>query len=214
VIIPNAISDDFIRNPGLPPAKKYNNRIISISNAWGELKNIDVLLFAFQKLRAEMKDAELLLVGALFTHESSKVLALKNGDPNLFDGVILCGQVNRSELAKLIDRSAILVHPSLTESFGNILLEAMARQIPCIGGKDSGAVPWVLNGGKAGLLCDVTSVDNLKNAMKRLLSNKILWAKYSQAGYSHLLENFTLDKVIKDTNSLYHLLLQGKCSDR
>ncbi len=205
VIIPNPISDDFIRNLSFLPAKKYNNRIISISNAWGKLKNIDVLLFAFRKLKAEMKDAELFLVGSPFIPEFSKVLALKQCEPNLFDGVILCGKVDRHGLAKLIDQSAILVHPSLTESFGNILLEAMARQIPCIGGKDSGAVPWVLDGGKAGLLCDMTSVDNLTDAMKKLLSNKILWTKYSQAGYNHLLKNFTLDKVIKDTLSLYHL---------
>ena len=75
----------------------------------------------------------------------------------LSDGVNFVGPVDPDELIDIYEQVDLMVHPSMEESFGMVLVEAMARKIPVIGGEKSGAVPWVLDNGKAGVLTDIRS---------------------------------------------------------
>jgi glycosyltransferase involved in cell wall biosynthesis len=61
------------------------------------------------------------------------------------------------------------VHPSLEESFGMVIVEAMAAGVPVVAGRRSGAPAWLLEGGSAGLLVDVTSDEAIAGAMLRLV---------------------------------------------
>jgi glycosyltransferase involved in cell wall biosynthesis len=79
--------------------------------------------------------------------------------------VVLLGWLDRDDLKDLLDSASALVLPSLEETFGNVLLEGMARRVEVIGGRASGAVPAVLGQGKYGILCDVTSPEALCAAM-------------------------------------------------
>lgn len=72
------------------------------------------------------------------------------------------------------------LHPSLEESFGMVLLEAMAAGVPVIAGKNSGAVP-VITGGNA-LLADVASKAGLSRALQQLLTDRNLRSQLSKAG--------------------------------
>ena len=83
----------------------------------------------------------------------------------LMEGVVLHGWLERDDLKDLLDSASALVLPSLEETFGNVLLEGMARRVEVIGGRASGAVPAVLGQGKYGILCDVTSPEALCAAM-------------------------------------------------
>ena len=103
-----------------------------------------------------------------------------------------------------------MIHSALEESFGMTLLEAMAKKTPVIGGKDSGAVPWVLNYGKSGVLTDVKSPKLIANEAIKLLTNEMLWEKFSLAGYKYAWENFRLSKIVDQTINEYRKILQVK----
>jgi glycosyltransferase involved in cell wall biosynthesis len=62
----------------------------------------------------------------------------------------------------------IFVHPSLEEACCMAVIEAMAMGLPVIGGRSSGAVPWLLSEGNAGLLVDVTSASSIASGMHKL----------------------------------------------
>jgi glycosyltransferase involved in cell wall biosynthesis len=79
----------------------------------------------------------------------------------LLKNVNLLGSIKHDDLIDILDDSSLLVHPSLEETFGNTLIEAMARRLPVLGGENSGAVPYVLNYGKAGFLCNVSDSDDI-----------------------------------------------------
>lgn len=64
----------------------------------------------------------------------------------------------------------LFVHPSHEESFGLVLVEAMAAGTPVIAGRNSGAVPWVV--GQAGRLVDVSAAATLETAVLDLLENE------------------------------------------
>ena len=72
---------------------------------------------------------------------------------------------------------------------GNILLEGMCRRVPCIGGKDSGAVPQVLGDGKYGVLCDVTDPRSIYEAMKKI-EDPILYQSIVKESTEYLLREF------------------------
>lgn len=130
-------------------------------------KNISLLLHAFRNVLNTIPDAKLILVGAY----SSQGVYKEALNLQLGDKVVFRGPVSRELLKIIIDKSRIYVHPALEETFGNVLLEAMVRQKPVIGGCDSGAVPYVLKGGEQGILCNILSSDELSNAMIDLHQN-------------------------------------------
>ncbi len=161
--IPNPIQGKYIveKREGYGQEKRTGRVFLSICQGLAEKrKNIHTLLVAFQLYRKEDPDASLILAGGYTSAWKQK--CERQG---LLAGVRFTGAVGHGQVFKLLDRSDALVHPSLEETFGNTLLEAMARGVVCIGGRDAGAVPEVLGWGQRGILCDVTSAASIAEAM-------------------------------------------------
>ena len=201
IIIPNPIKKNFIldkrkeKNPA-------NTIFISISLFIEPRKNIKALLLAFQLYRREIPNSRLLLIGQDFIPDNKYV---KRWDKEgLLQDVELCGWVDHDKLVKYLDQATALVHPSIEETFGNIFLEGMARCIPVIGGKFSGAVPDVLGHGKYGYLCDVTNVKDLYDTMCKIndieSTNKIV----SKATL-YLKKNYQSDVIAQNHIDIYKI---------
>jgi glycosyltransferase involved in cell wall biosynthesis len=201
--IPNAINDIY-----LSKKKHYLKRdiykIICVSNNVSKGKNIEKLLYSFQQFRVIIPNSTLNLVGIPFLKTNPTIQ--KWNKLNILEGVNLLGSLNHIALIEEYDKADVLVHPSLEESFGNVLIEAMARKLAIIGGKNSGAVPYVLNNGEAGLLCDVTSVKDLFDAILNIYSNEKLRKKLINNGdllvNSVYLQKTVIDQTIKIYNDL------------
>lgn len=201
-IIPNPIKKDFILG-------KKNKKIstdttfISVAQFIEPRKNIKTLLQAFQLFRQRKSNSRLLLVGQDFIPDNKYIKQWEK--ENLLDNVELCGWVDHNKLIEYLDQATALVHPSLEETFGNIFLESIARCIPVIGGKFSGAVPDVLGHGKYGYLCDITNVKDLHDAMCKVNdienTNKIV----SEATL-YIKENFQSDVIALKHVKIYKSL--------
>lgn len=164
-IIPNPIEKCYVLE-----SKKNTNVSESFISICGYLedprKNILVLVEAFNHFRQEHSKSKLILIGNCSESFKERIAAANN---NTMDGITLAGSVSHKDLFNYIDNAHCLVHPALEETFGNILLEAMARKVVCIGGQNSGAVPQVLEQGKAGILCDVGDAKSIEKAMLQSL---------------------------------------------
>lgn len=153
--------------------------IVSIST-FDDRKNTKKLMEAFQKIREAIPGATLRLFGGGHgVDEDGYIWAKRN---NLTDGIEFIGAIPHDEIMAELKKSDLLIHPSLEESFGLTLIEAMACKTPVIGGKDSGAVPWVLSYGKAGRLVDVTDTDSIANNAIDILTHFEVWNSYIEAG--------------------------------
>lgn len=158
-IIPNPVQRKYIVTQKDKSVK--TNTFITICQSPEERrKNIDTLLMAFQNLRNKSPDSKLIIVG-YYTEE------WRQAHEGMLDAVVLTGLISHDEVYRLLDESAVLVHPSIEETFGNILLEAMARRTVCVGGEHAGAVPEVLGYGERGIICDVQNADSLMRAMQK-----------------------------------------------
>ena len=95
------------------------------------------MIYAFSTLREELKDAELLIIGA---DDKSYEQFLRNETDRLqLTNVRFTGFLTGVEKNELITSLSYLVVPSDFENFGNIVTEALVRGVPVIASK---GMPW------------------------------------------------------------------------
>lgn len=87
------------------------------------------------------------------------------------------------------------------------LIEAMASRCLAVGGKESGAVPWVLDYGRAGLLVDVENPEQIAEEIISVLYDRYRFMNYIERGTEYVKGNFLLDAVYNKYNSLYEEFL-------
>ena len=123
-------------------------------------KNLALLMEAFAQL--ESPKARLLIIG-----DGPLMATLKaRGDTR----VVFAGYRQGEELTRLYACADVMAFPSLSETFGNVMLEAMASGLPVIGFDVPGPKDIIQNGLTGELLADVSS-RALRDSMRRLLED-------------------------------------------
>lgn len=142
-------------------------RVCMVSNGWDERKNPQPALRAFDALSRSRPHAELVLCGHGFGpgDEAERWWRAEG----LRGHIEFLGPTRHADVLELMSRSDVLLHSSLEESFGVVLVEAMAMGLPVVAGKASGAVPWVVGGG--GQLVDVRQPGELSAALVAALDS-------------------------------------------
>lgn len=184
-VIPNAISQVSSKQLA---GERSSDVILEVADA-SRLKNVSTLIKAFQLLRRTKPHARLRLVGAGLGVRDD--FARRVRDAGEHHGIVFLGKVTSAQVAVEMARSTIHAHVSLTESFGNTLVEAMAAGLPILGGSEAAAVPWVVGGnGAAGLLVDVRSPEAIAEGLLRLLEDTQLRTSMTQTGHERVATTF------------------------
>jgi glycosyltransferase involved in cell wall biosynthesis len=207
-IVPNALaSEDF----ELGRARKEHPHhgaftVASVLTGWKGLKNGPAALKAFGILRRSLPDAHLLLFGHDYAPGGpAETWARQN---NLTAGVEFAGPVpNRSLLRRLAREADVLLHPALEESFGMAVAEAMALGLPVVGGKHSGAVPALLDYGRAGELVDVRSPSEISDSLALLAADSTRRQRLGVRAFESALERFNSDVVFEQYEEIYMKIL-------
>lgn len=166
-------------------------RLAMVVNGWGGWKNGEVGLRAFALILRTLPEAELYVFGqgAGAGEEAARWAAAAGLD----GGVHFVGRLPHEQLLQQLTHCDLLLHPSLEESFGAVLIEAMSLGVPVIGGRASGAVPWVV--GDGGCLVDVTSPKAMAQAALRLLRDSTALAALGAQAKKITLSRFSPDAV-------------------
>ncbi|HOY14109.1 MAG TPA: glycosyltransferase family 1 protein, partial [Saprospiraceae bacterium] len=141
-------------------------------------KNIVNLIKAFiQFSQRNNKSHQLVIIGKLAwkTEEIAKMLQT--------EGVIHLQQIKDNQLMHILKGAVAMVYPSFFEGFGIPILEGFAAGIPVITSSVS-SMPEV--GGKAVLLVDPQSVNDICVAMERIANDKLLVQKMVLLGEERL----------------------------
>ncbi|MFE5937439.1 glycosyltransferase family 4 protein [Streptomyces sp. NPDC056470] len=175
--------------PGLPPSTRPRTVVyvgrLDRSSSW---KGVDVLLHAFAALTADLPEARLRLVGGGDALPDHTALAERLG---ITDRVEFAGALTGETLLTAMREAAVLVLPSLTaaESFGMVLVEAMACGTPVIG-SDAGGIPYVISDGTTGLLVPHNDPAALAAACRRVLRDGDLADRLGAAGRRCAVERY------------------------
>jgi glycosyltransferase involved in cell wall biosynthesis len=190
-VVPNGLPAGLMKAPQQKP--NGSAHILSICNEFGNRKNTAGLLRSFQLVRRAMPQARLTVIGD--HHQQNGRAHQFAVEHDLTTGVSFLGRQPQPEILRLMDNADLLIHPSREESFGMVLIEAMARGLPVLAGRDSGATAWILGEGRFGWLADVGDVSSLADAAIEALIRQDVSASRAEAAFRHVKENFLIDRV-------------------
>jgi glycosyltransferase involved in cell wall biosynthesis len=125
-------------------------------------KNWVTLATAYAQLRASGLEHRLVIAG-LDAGEGAAIRAAVRDNP-----LALPGYVTDGELDALIRGADLLVHPSLYEGYGLVLVEAMARGVPVVAANAT-ALPEIA--GDAAILFDPLDASALADAIREALAD-------------------------------------------
>jgi len=193
-VIANPIRTAEITKAKKHPGKIHRMKICYIANGWDHRKNPENAIEAFKLLMENNNvNAELHLIGKGFEpYGQNYIRNQENGCPK---NIIFRGPMTHVALMEELKSFDIMLHTAREESFGNNLIEAMAKGIPVIAGRDAGAVPWVLDYGKAGYLVDIENPLQIAKGLKDLITDTSLYEKFSLQGINNLLTRFSQEEV-------------------
>jgi glycosyltransferase involved in cell wall biosynthesis len=126
---------------------------------------------------------------------------------SLEDLVKFSGIIDRENLPKIYGSSEVLVQPSTLEGFSIVLIEAMSAGLPVVASETQG-MKELINEGKNGLLFRPGSFREMAYKIGLLLRDETLRKTVIENGYKTV-ENFTVDRMVGRTESLYQSLVEA-----
>ena len=162
-------------------------------------KNFTNLLKGFHAIAAAIPHQLVVCGGRRWKYEKDLAAVHEYG---LSDRVRFLGVVPLEDLVALYNLAGCFVFPSLYESFGLAMVEAMACGCPVIA-SNTGALPEIA--GDAALFCDPLSPEDIGHAIQKLVFDSSLRATYGAKGIARARE-FTWERAARETLAVFRQL--------
>lgn len=165
-------------------------------------KGVDVLLRAMSHVSKANPDAQLVLVGGSFyknTNRQEQQLRQLTKELALDGCVKFVGYQDSHEVARYMRESAVLVLPSRGESFGAVLVEALACGTPVIATRCGGPEDVVTD--EVGMLVEPEDDHELSRAIETMLVRRPQFKPERLRAYA--MERFSWERVGAETTKLY-----------
>lgn len=191
-LVPTSLDRDSDRSVGAIN-NKHQKKIITIGSigTLTKIKGYKYLIDAVQNIN----NAKLEIIGS-----GPDLDLLKDLDKN--KKVKFSYQIK--DPGKIISNWDIYIQPSLSESFGLALAEAMSLGLPVIATR-AGGIPELVD--DAGLLVAPNDGNALKDAIIKLINDSKLREDLGKKAKVRIQKYFTLEKMVKKTENLYQSLL-------
>lgn len=205
-IVPNALDASLLVQDARQVPEGRGYRFLSVSG-WSRLKNCTALLEAFGLIREVHQDARLSLVGfGLEIGGEGHQWAKSRG---LDAGVDFCGRMGHREILDLLeDETDIFAYTSLNESFCMVVLEAMAKGVPVVVFPESGAVPWLVDYGKCGMIANTQKPEDFAQSCLTLMADPTMYRNLGTAGLKRVEDCFTMGQVANAYLDIYNSILE------
>jgi glycosyltransferase involved in cell wall biosynthesis len=140
-------------------------------------KAIDVVLAAFDRVRREVADARLVVVG-----DGPELPALRRLAARLDLGrsVTFTGRMRADDVVDVLNRARVCVNASPKEGWGLTVVEANACGVPVVG-SDRPGLRDSIRDGETGFLVPYGDVDAFAQKTLELLADPALWRRMSDA---------------------------------
>lgn len=204
VVIPNGIDLSAV-------SKSASQQVSSKAPIIGNIGNLNIqkgqeyLIEAMALIRERFPLCVLEIVGE---GELRKKLTQKIRDLGLERNVKLLGSVDNIE--KYAKHWSVFVLPSIAETFGIVILEAMSLSLPVVASKVGGVVDIITNK-KNGILISSRNSEAIAKAVIDIIEHPVLAAKLKREGLMQV-KKFELKNIVKMLEKEYiNLVGEEKC---
>ena len=201
IYLPNGYDNEIIDKIKVKTLEEKENIILTVGRLGTEPKNTELLLETLKEI--DLKNWKVYLVGSI----DKKFINYKENffreNPQLIDKIIFTGEIkDREELYSYYNRAKVFVLPSKLESFGIVMVEAMAFGNYIIT-SNTCAAKDITNNNEIGKIVEIDSKKELEEEITKVIFGKInLNEKYEKTlnyvlnfKYSYLIEK--LDERIR-----------------
>ncbi len=116
---------------------------------------------------------------------------------------------HRDNIGDYLEAADVLIHPSRSEAFGSVIVEAMQHNAAVIASR-IGGIPEVISDNESGISVDSENIAGFTAALIQLVADPILRARLVNAGHQRA-EFFSLQRMANHYLELYQeCLLQGE----
>ncbi|OHB60961.1 MAG: hypothetical protein A2167_06070 [Planctomycetes bacterium RBG_13_46_10] len=202
-LINNPIADSFFGVDWQPEP----GRIFCCSRV-RPLKNTVGMIKAFAKIRRRFPIAQLRIAGAAepaYLRECQREVKINN----VSDNVSFLGNLSVEEVQNDLSKANCFAIPSFQENAPLSIAEAMAVGVPVVGAR-VGGIPEMVEEGKTGLLIDPYNVDNIAEAVLKVLTNRNLAISMSSRAKEIARSRYMASAVCEKTLKVYNEILPEK----
>lgn len=173
-----------------------------------EKKGCEYLIRAMVRVQAQCPEARLVVIGDGILRSSLEQLAARCGVKAAFLGV-----KPMDEIRRWMNRATVFSVPSVTaangdqEGFGLVFAEAQAMGLPVVSFASAGVREAVAEG-TSGLLSPEHDVEGLARNIQQLLSDPVLWHKFSEAGVARVRSEFNVHRQTRTLEDIYSVAIR------
>ena len=169
-----------------------NDRVLLFVGSLIKEKGIDELLTAFKEIKNKHNKVKLLIVG-----DGPKKRDIENSSD-----IILAGKIPHSKLPFYYNASDIFVFPTHKEGLPNVVLEALASELPVVT-TYVGGIPEVVKSCHNGILIAPMDIKALVNALLYLIENPKIAKDMGRNGRDTVSRKFTWEISAKNLMKIY-----------
>lgn len=142
-------------------------------------KNLETLFRIYDKAQSSGMQVNFVIAGDGTAFKACKAKMKR---------AIFTGKVDHEKLAVLYASASLFLFTSVSETYGNVVLEAMASGLPCVIADGGGSADFIEQGTN-GFKCDPFNEEDYLIRISQLLTDETLRAKFVAKGlaYSHSL---------------------------
>jgi colanic acid/amylovoran biosynthesis glycosyltransferase len=178
-------------------------RILSVGRLEWK-KGYEYALTAIRSLRDRGIHCEYRVIGAGEFHTAT---AYARYEMALTSEVSLLGACARDRVRSELEWADVMLHPAVSEGFGNAVLEAQAMGVPVVC-TDADGLRENVRDGVTGIVVSRRDPAGQANALERLAGDPALRIRMGAAGRARVLANFKLTDQIAAFGALYELALK------
>ncbi|MDD3872619.1 MAG: glycosyltransferase [Methanosarcina sp.] len=208
-VVPNGVDTLKFKPAGKAHVRNLLNlpqdkNIVLFIGALRKIKGVDYLIEAAKDFVNTSTD--LFIVGR--DDGLKKSLEKRAQELKIADRIRFTGPVNHEDIPLWISASDILVLPSLSEGRPNVILEALACEVPVVA-TNVGGIPELMVDGETGYLVPAKSPAELSRKINKLLEDKRLREDMGKLGRKNIIQKgLTWEAHAKQTVDIYSDLLE------
>lgn len=168
------------------------------------VKNIPLLIEAFDSIIHRHPDAELVLVGDGPKRETIEQAVMSRG---LEKCVRFLGYIPNEDLPDVYRRATVFALSSRSEAHPITLLEAMSCGTPVVG-PAVGAVPEIIDDGRTGFIYEKENMEELATVLDQLLADEHMCVRLGEEGRKTAVDQYGWGRQAQKLRGIYNSLSQ------